>query len=250
MRRPTRTVRSSLEERDTLLSSLSLELWRHEKDEGHEWQDAGLFMYSTTDQTQMSEQSVPHTATDPAGCYTAVVVIAVPLRIKIMSEKPFLCRPFVHLQVELLHTSLSLCLCFFFFFDFLCECDDEPLEWETGRENTKGENTPSGQIYPCHKIRLSYAQHTLNRVKNHTVTLLLLLLLIGKPKQHTPHTCTMDIYTVVYVNMHIYDKFGSNTDWAKYPGSRTPMSVTSTQNFSTLHSKEEIKCNILSHNRA
>lgn len=88
---PTRTVRSSLEERDTLLSSLSLELWQHEKEEGHEWQVVGFsrhlqtLPYSTAD--QMSAQSDEHTATNPAGHYTVIVVVAVPLRIKHTSEK-------------------------------------------------------------------------------------------------------------------------------------------------------------------
>lgn len=63
-----------------------------------------------------------HAVTDPAGHHTVIIVIAVPLWIKTTGEKTltaFLRAQFEHLQVELLHTSLSLCLCFFFFFDFL-----------------------------------------------------------------------------------------------------------------------------------
>lgn len=68
---PTRTVRSSLEEeRDTLLSSLSLELWQHDKEEAHEWQvvetltSTPSFYCSTTDQMQTyAHQFNKHTTT-------------------------------------------------------------------------------------------------------------------------------------------------------------------------------------------
>lgn len=65
--------------------------------------------------------SSTHTATNPAGHDTVIIVTAVPLRTKNTSDKLFLCGPLLHLQDECLHTSLSLCLCFFFFFDFLFE---------------------------------------------------------------------------------------------------------------------------------
>lgn len=181
-RGPTHTVRSSREERDTLLSSLSLELWQHEGEErvmsdgmqllcnfpspGGIMQLTKNFPYFTTDIIQMSIQSVQHTVTNPARYDTVIIIIAVPLWIKNTSEKtlmPLLWRSFV--QFELLHTSLSLCLCFFFFFDFLCE---EPLEGRKRGKTNRGENTLSRQICSHPKTRMPH-------------------LLLGKLRPHITH---------------------------------------------------------------
>lgn len=163
----------------------------------------------------MSVQSVPHTATDPAGYYTAVVVIAVPLRIKNTSEKPFLCRPFVHLQVERLHTSLSLCLCFFFFFDFLCECEDEPLEWDREGEHEGWKHAIWTNLFSSQNLIIVCAAHVKPCGKSYS-NIIITVTINRKTKQHTAHTCTVDIYTVVYGNMHIWQ------NWIKHRLSQIP----------------------------
>lgn len=143
-RGPTRTVRSSLEERDTLLSSLSLELWQQDTQEQHE--DTLTLSRKLQQTTRLNHQSHTHTQ-----------LLTLLDRTLWSSSGPFLCEHRTRVRnsgvmsvwdlqdTELLPTSLSLCLCFFFLFDFVSE--EESLEWEKRVSTVEGKHLNQG----CHR---------------------------------------------------------------------------------------------------
>lgn len=139
-----RTVRSSLE-RDTLLSSLSLELWQ--KEESCE---------------QMLHKPFPPPPPTSLNALISLTHSYWPCQIwrcirhhsrfsanqepEWNTQIPTLFVPCVQ-QFELLHTSLSLCLCFFFFFDFLCE--EEPLRVKRSRAEKYNTEPFGRQVWEC-----------------------------------------------------------------------------------------------------
>ena len=158
---------------------------------------------------------------------------------------PFLRRPFVHLQVERLHTSLSLCLCFFFFFDFLWEeSEEEALGWEKEKENSEGWRMQTRHLDKSLTSKKGIQQHyhCCNRKIQATRTCIMnsTTLIICRQKGHK-------VLTFHYMTK-ITD-LAEQTGWVKYPGSRTTMRTISMKNFSTLHSTKEIVLTILRHNR-
>lgn len=164
-------MRSSLEERDALLSSLSLELCRREKDEGHEWQDAGsvktfasIPVFYNGTQCECS-----HTHTHNHWPCWIKRCSRHHSRSSANTEDEWESVP-VHATCAVtgfLHTSLSLCLCFFFFFDFLCESEEEPLERGTERGRTRRVRTR----HLDKSILVSKSDYCLCQEKNHTATL-------------------------------------------------------------------------------
>lgn len=148
-----RTVRSSLE-RDTLLSSLSLELWQKEESCEQVLYKPFFWYFNKNKNFLFPHISLNATISSTHNYWPCQIwrCIRHHSRFSVKEEPewntqiPPLSVPCVQ-QFERLHTSLSLCLCFFFFFDFLCE--EEPLRVKRSRAEKYNTEEFGRQVWEC-----------------------------------------------------------------------------------------------------